>query len=118
MSSKSFLNFLIYLCKTMDLKELNEKLRKLDLPEDQKESIFELIDLKTNYNMENAVNRLEASIGSLRSEINVLDHKLDTKFDSSRNEIGNMKWTVTLGITIATVVISVVIALVNFFMKK
>lgn len=95
----------------MDLKELNEKLRKLNLPEDQRESIFELIDLKTNYNMENAINRLEASIESLKEGIASNRSEMNTS-------ISNMKWTISLGITIATIVISIVVALVNFFMKK
>lgn len=117
----------------MDLEKLNEELKNKEL---SKESILRLINLKTDLDMEkvlsaigalktetnSAIGSLKESILSNRSEMSTsigsLKSETNANIGASNSKIDNIKWFIGLAVTIATVIISFVIALFNFFSKK
>lgn len=52
----------------MNLKELNEKIRNLDIPEKNKEAFLELMNFKIDNDMDKVLN----AIGSLKSETKIV----------------------------------------------
>ena len=52
----------------MKINQVNKKIQELKLPQDQKDNLIELIDLKIESDMDKAITRFEAAVNSLKSE--------------------------------------------------
>ena len=67
----------------MKLNKLNEDIKKLELPEKQKNAILQLIDLKTEQEMEKVLNRFDA----MQSEISSIKESMQSEIRSVNDKI-------------------------------
>lgn len=77
----------------MELNEVNNNIKHL--PEEQKEAILKLIDLKTNDNMEKVINA-----------INHLEKTVDTKINTLYWVLGVVGAIITLAISVVITILS------------
>ena len=88
----------------MKTNQLNKEIQKLNLPDEQKSAILQIIDLKTEDNMEKVLNRMDliqAEIGSVR--------------DSMRAEISGIKYMIG-GLALLITIISIVLTIAFKFL--
>ena len=95
----------------MELKNFNDHIK--NIPENQREGILNLIDMKTNDNLEkvlNAITNLENKVDTLESKmdtkINALEIKMDTKINAIYWVLGVIGATITVIISIISVAIA------------
>ena len=67
----------------MKLNKLNEDIKKLELPEKQKNAILQLIDLKTEQEMEKVLNRFDA----MQSEISSIKESMQSEISSIKESM-------------------------------
>ncbi len=66
----------------MNIEDLNRKIKKLEgLDKTHIEGIFELIDLKTDENMNLLIDKIDALSRKVDTKFDYLEQKFDTKFD-------------------------------------
>lgn len=120
----------------MKLSEIDQEIEKLKMDKESKQAFLKLMDFKIEADMDKVINaigglkneistfdhKLEASIGSLKESILSNRNEMNTKFDSSRNEmkssISNIRWTIALWISIATIIIGILNFLSRYFVIK
>ena len=95
----------------MELKDFNDHIK--NIPENQREGVLNLIDMKTNDNLEkvlNAITHLENKVDTLESKmdtkINALEIKMDTKINAIYWVLGVIGATITVIISIISVAIA------------
>ena len=71
----------------MKLNKLNEDIKKLKLPEKQKNAILQLIDIKTEQEMEKVLNRFDAIKESVQSEISSIKESMQSEIRSVNDKI-------------------------------
>ena len=99
------------------MSKLTETAALLDrLPEDSKQAITALIDLKVENNMDKVLNKLDSmtEIFNARFELlektvdvrlKALDDKIDTKFDALTHRINAIYWFIGAVVTLAVAVL-------------
>ncbi len=100
----------------MELKDFNDHIK--NIPENQREGVLNLIDMKTNDNLEkvlNAITHLENKVDTLESKmdtkINALEIKMDTKINALEAKISTIYWILGVIITLIIAMISKIINL-------
>ena len=71
----------------MKLNKLNEDIKKLELPEKQKNAILQLIDIKTEQEMEKVLNRFDAIKEVMQSEISSIKESMQSEISSIKESV-------------------------------
>ena len=71
----------------MKTNQLNKEIQKLNLPDEQKSAILQIIDLKTEDNMEKVLNRMDL----IQSEMRSIRDSMQAEIGSIRDSIGSVK---------------------------
>ena len=71
----------------MKLNKLNEDIKKLNLPEKQKNAILQLIDIKTEQEMEKVLNRFDAIKEAMQSEISSIKESMQFEISSIKESM-------------------------------
>ena len=97
--------------------KLTEAAELLDrLPEDSKQAITALIDLKVEDNMDKVLNKLDSMTETFNARfellektvdvrLKALDDKIDTKFDALTHRINAIYWFIGAVVTLAVAVL-------------
>ena len=75
----------------MKTNQLNKEIQKLNLPDEQKSAILQIIDLKTEDNMEKVLNRMDLIQAEMRSIRDSLQSEIGSIRDSLQSEIGSIR---------------------------
>ena len=99
------------------MSKLTETAELLDrLPEDSKQAIAALIDLKVEDNMDKVLNKLDSMTETFNARfellektvdvrLKALDDKIDTKFDALTHRINAIYWFIGAVVTLAVAVL-------------
>ena len=99
------------------MSKLTETAELLDrLPEDSKQAITALIDLKVEDNMDKVLNKLDSMTETFNARFDLLektvdvrlkalDDKIDTKFDALTHRINAIYWFIGAVVTLAVAVL-------------
>ena len=99
------------------MSKLTETAALLDrLPEDSKQAITALIDLKVEDNMDKVLNKLDSMTETFNARfellektvdvrLKALDDKIDTKFDALTHRINAIYWFIGAVVTLAVAVL-------------
>ena len=99
------------------MSKLTEAAELLDrLPEDSKQAIAALIDLKVEDNMDKVLNKLDSMTETFNARfellektvdvrLKALDDKIDTKFDALTHRINAIYWFIGAVVTLAVAVL-------------
>ena len=99
------------------MSKLTETAELLDrLPEDSKQAITALIDLKVEDNMDKVLNKLDSMTETFNARfellektvdvrLKALDDKIDTKFDALTHQINAIYWFIGAVVTLAVAVL-------------
>ena len=99
------------------MSKLTETAELLDrLPEDSKQAITALIDLKVENNMDKVLNKLDSMTETFNARfellektvdvrLKALDDKIDTKFDALTHRINAIYWFIGAVVTLAVAVL-------------
>ena len=99
------------------MSKLTETAELLDrLPEDSKQAITALIDLKVEDNMDKVLNKLDSMTETFNARFELLektvdvrlkslDDKIDTKFDALTHRINAIYWSIGAVVTLAVAVL-------------
>jgi hypothetical protein len=99
------------------MSKLTETAELLDrLPEDSKQAITALIDLKVEDNMDKVLNKLDSMTETFNARfellektvdvrLKALDDKIDTKFDALTHRINAIYWFIGAVVTLAVAVL-------------
>ena len=99
------------------MSKLTEAAELLDrLPEDSKQAIAALIDLKVEDNMDKVLNKLDSMTETFNARFDLLektvdvrlkalDDKIDTKFDALTHRINAIYWFIGAVVTLAVAVL-------------
>ena len=99
------------------MSKLTEAAELLDrLPEDSKQAITALIDLKVEDNMDKVLNKLDSMTETFNARfellektvdvrLKALDDKIDTKFDALTHRINAIYWFIGAVVTLAVAVL-------------
>ena len=106
------------------MSKLTETAALLDrLPEDSKQAITALIDLKVEDNMDKVLNKLDSMteifnarfellentvdvrLKALDDKIDIVDGKIDTKFDALTHRVNAIYWFIGIAVTLAVAIL-------------
>ena len=107
------MKFLVKPKNTLSMKtnQLNKEIQKLKLPDEQKSAILQIIDLKTEDNMEKVLNRMDliqAEIGSVRDSMRA-------EISGLKGEIFGIKYMIG-GLALLITIISIVLTIAFKFL--
>ena len=94
----------------MKLNKLNEDIKKLKLPEKQKNAILQLIDLKTEQEMEKVLNRFDAmqsEISSIKESMQSEIRSVNDKIMTTNDKIMTTRYIIGAGLGIIALLITI-----------
>ena len=106
----------------MKTNQLNKEIQKLNLPDEQKSAILQIIDLKTEDNMEKVLNRMDLiqnRMDLIQTEMRSIRDSLQAEIggvrDSMRAEIFGIKYMIG-GLALLITIISIVLTIAFKFL--
>lgn len=104
----------------MKLETVEEIIDEIEVSKKSRKAIVKLIDLKNQDSMDKILGAIDKLDHKLDTSIGALNTKLDTSLGALNERFDDFKWFIGKGITLATVVISlvsVIVGVIGFFIK-